>query len=157
MIRYFHPKPRQEIENLHCDACQKYKVDSWNYGLLPPRDVQIAPWEQVAVDLIVTWTVQTRTGRIYGFSALTSIDRVTGLAELIRIDNKTSDHIVAKFMESWLSRLDITQDPSHVATTMGASLLVGNFRKLCQTLESKMYLLLAEIPPWMMCANKCTR
>ena len=38
------------------------------------------------------------------FSALTSIDRVTGLPELIRIDEKTSAHVSKKFEESWLAR-----------------------------------------------------
>ena len=104
MSRYFHPKLRRKIENFHCNACQKIKVDTRNYGLLPARDVRAATWEQVDVDLIGPWTVQTRTGQIYEFSALTSIDRVTGLAELIRVDNKTSDHVAGKFMESWLSR-----------------------------------------------------
>ena len=41
---------------------------------------------------------------IYELSALVSIDRVIGLAELIKIDNKTSEHVSAKFEESWLSR-----------------------------------------------------
>ena len=56
------------------------------------------------MDLIGPWKVQTRTGRIYDFIALTSIDRVTGLAEIIRVENKTSEHIADKFDESWLSR-----------------------------------------------------
>ena len=50
MSRYFHPKLRQKIENRHYNACQKYKVDS--HGILPPRDVRVAPWEQLDVDLI---------------------------------------------------------------------------------------------------------
>ena len=41
---------------------------------------------------------------MYEFSALTSITRVTGLAEPIRIDNNTSEHVAKKFEESWLSR-----------------------------------------------------
>ena len=106
----------------------------------------------MVVDLIFPWTVQTRTGRVYEFSALTSIGSVTGLAELIIVDKKTSDHIAAKFMESWLLRYSRC-----VATTMAASLLVENFRKRCQTLESKMYLLLVEIPPRMDCVNECTK
>ena len=54
--------------------------------------------------LIGPWKDQTRTGRVCEFSALTRIDRVTGLAELIRINNKTSEHVAAKFEVSWLSR-----------------------------------------------------
>ena len=41
---------------------------------------------------------------IYELSALVSIDRVIGLAELIKIDNKTSEHVAAKFEDSWLPR-----------------------------------------------------
>ena len=104
MARYYHPRLRQLIEEFKCDACQRYKVDGKSYGQLPPRDVRMAPWEQVDVDLIGPWTVQTGTGRIYEFRALTGIDRVTNLSELIRIDNKTSSHVASKFDQSWLSR-----------------------------------------------------
>ena len=68
------------------------------------RDAKTAPWEKVDTDLIGPWKVQARIRRIYEFSALTSIDRVTGLAELIKIDNKTSEHVAKKFEEAWLSR-----------------------------------------------------
>lgn len=104
MSRFYHPRLRQVIEAIRCDACQRYKVEGRGYGHLPARDVRTAPWEQVDVDLIGPWKVQTGTGRVYEFLALTSIDRVTGLPELIRIDNKTSEHVASKFEESWLSR-----------------------------------------------------
>ena len=134
MSRYFHPKLRQKNEHLHCKACQKFKVNSQSYGLLPPRDVGAAPLEQadVDVDLKDPWTVQTRTMWIYEFSALTSIERVTGLAKLIRIDNKKSDHVAVNL---WSPGCQDTQDPSRVVTTTVTSLLIWNFRKLCQTLE----------------------
>ena len=38
------------------------------------------------------------------FNALTCIDPVTNLTELIRIDGKSSAHIGAKFEQHWLSR-----------------------------------------------------
>ena len=104
MHRYFNPDSRKIIDNFHCDACQKHKVDGRGFGHLPARDVRTAPWEQVDADLIGPWKVQTRTERIYEFSALTSIDRVKDLAELIRIENKTSEHVTKKFEESWLCR-----------------------------------------------------
>ena len=91
---------RKIINNFECDACQKYKVDGRGFGHLPTRDVRTASWGKVDTNLIGPWKVQTRTERIYEFSALTSIDRVTGLAELIRIDKKTSEHVAAKFEES---------------------------------------------------------
>ena len=38
--------------------CQKYKLTGRGYGLLPEREVQISPWEEVAIDLIGTWEVK---------------------------------------------------------------------------------------------------
>ena len=73
-------------------------------GHLPARDVRAAPWEQVDVDLIGPWKVRTGTCCVYEFSAHTSIDRVTGLPELIRIEDKTSAYVENKFDESSLSR-----------------------------------------------------
>ena len=104
MARYHHPHLRQRIDALKCDACQRHKVDGKSYGQLPPRDVRAAPWEQVDVDLIGPWTIPCVSGAEYTFSALTCIDRVTGLAELIRINDKTSMHVTTKFEECWLAR-----------------------------------------------------
>ena len=104
MHRYYHPRLRRTIEDLRCENCQLHKAGERGYGKLPPRDVRAAPWEQVDVDLIGPWKVQVQTGKVLEFSALTCIDRVTGLPELIRIDKKTSAHISEKFEESWLAR-----------------------------------------------------
>ena len=92
------------MDRFKCDACQRYKLDGRGAGQLAPRVVRAAPWEQVDVDLIGPWTVPVRTGSSYEFMALTCIDRVTGLSELIRIDDKTAMHVAAKFDECWLSR-----------------------------------------------------
>ena len=92
------------MQTCHCDACQRNKIDGRGAGHLAPRTVRAAPWEQVDVDLIGPWTVECKTGSSFEFMALTCIDRVTGLAELIRIDDKTAMHVAAKFDECWLSR-----------------------------------------------------
>ena len=104
MSRFYHPDLRKEITAYGCDACQRYKLDGRGSGHFAPRTVRAAPWEQVDVDLVGPWTVQVKTGSSFEFMALTCIDRVTGLAELIRIDDKTSMHVAAKFDECWLSR-----------------------------------------------------
>jgi hypothetical protein len=46
------------IDRLKCKDCQRYKVADRGYGLLPEREVQIAPWEEVAIDLIGPWKVK---------------------------------------------------------------------------------------------------
>jgi hypothetical protein len=64
--------------------------------------MQIAPWEEVAIDLIGPWTVKVNNQKV-DFNALTCIDTASNLVKLIRIDNKTSRHIRDKFIQSWLA------------------------------------------------------
>ncbi len=53
------------------------------------------------MDLIGPWIVQVR-GNPYEFSALTAIDTVTDLVELIRVDDKTLEIIARKYVQCWL-------------------------------------------------------
>ena len=101
--RYHHPNMRRYIDNFACEDCQKHKLDGKGYGLLPMRDLKEQPFEEVAVDLIGPWKVQVR-GKPYEFNALTAIDTVTNLVEIVRIDKKTSEHITARFAQSWMAR-----------------------------------------------------
>jgi hypothetical protein len=55
------------------------------------------------VDLIGPWVVQVR-GNPYEFSALTVIDTVTNLVELVRIDDKKSDNVARKYAQCWLAQ-----------------------------------------------------
>ena len=74
MHRYFQPDlRRRKIDNVHCDACQRFNVDEKGFSRLPAGDVRSAPWEQVDTALIGPLRVKTKTGRIHEFSALTSI------------------------------------------------------------------------------------
>ncbi len=77
------------------------------------------------MDLIGPCRITTSTNRTYEFLALTCIDRVTGLSELIRLDNKESAHFADKFSECWLARYP---HQSRVATTMVDNSLDGNFK-----------------------------
>ena len=83
--------------------CQKHKLDDRGYGLLPEQEIRSEPSEEVAVDLIGPWNINIR-GKPYKFKALTSIDTVTALVEIVRIDEKTADNIARKFSQSWLAR-----------------------------------------------------
>jgi hypothetical protein len=55
------------------------------------------------VDLIGPWKVQVR-GNPYEFFALTAIDTITNLVELIRVDDKNSETIARKYAQCWLAR-----------------------------------------------------
>ena len=61
------------------------------------------PWLEVAVDLIGPWSIKVNSQELV-FHALTCIDTVTNLAEVIRIENKTAAHISMLFENHWLSR-----------------------------------------------------
>jgi hypothetical protein len=47
-----------------------HELSGSGYGLLPEREVQIAPWEEVVIDLIGPWRVKVN-GRKVEFNALT--------------------------------------------------------------------------------------
>ena len=70
-------------------------------GLLPEREVRIAPWEEVAIDLIGPWEVKV-IGQKVEFNTLICIDTASDLVKLIRIHNKMAIHIRDKFMQCWL-------------------------------------------------------
>jgi hypothetical protein len=99
--RYHHPRLCYHIEKSKCKDCQKHKLEGCGYGLLPKREVRIAPWEEVAINLIGPWKVKVN-GRQVEFNALTCIDTASNLVKLIRIDNKTVKHICDKFTQSCL-------------------------------------------------------
>ena len=100
---YHHPNLRTEISKFKCAACQKFKLAAKGYELLPERELKEQPFQECAVDLIGPWPVKIH-GKEHTFLALTIIDPVTNLTELVRIDNKESEHVARKFAQMWLSR-----------------------------------------------------
>ena len=53
--RYYHPKLRYHIDRVKCKHWQRHKLTGRGYGLLPKRELGIAPWEEVAIHLIGPW------------------------------------------------------------------------------------------------------
>ena len=53
--RYHNESLRWTIDNHKCEYCQRHKLSGPGYGLLSERDVQVAPFEEIAVDLIGPW------------------------------------------------------------------------------------------------------
>jgi transposase InsO family protein len=101
--RYYHPDMRSHVDKYVCDACQRHKLQGRGYGLLPERNVVEVPWQDVAIDLIGPWKIPIGQ-KLYEFNALTCIDPVSNLTELVRIDNKTAEHVRTKFEQCWLAR-----------------------------------------------------
>jgi transposase InsO family protein len=59
--------------------------------------------KDVAVDLIGPWTLSIGNRKLR-FRALTIIDMVTNLVEIVRINKKTAAHVAMHFKNTWLSR-----------------------------------------------------
>jgi hypothetical protein len=79
----------------------KHKLAGLGYGLLPKQEVQIAPWEEAAIDLIGPWKVKVN-GQQVECNAYTCIDTALKLVKLIHVDNKTAKHIHDKYPQGWL-------------------------------------------------------
>ena len=95
---------KRRCSKFKCKVCQMNKSTGRGYGELPPRNALLAPWEEVHVDLIGPWAYQFPNKRVITFNALTCIDPVTNLVEVIRIRNKTAYHVAQQFENVWLSR-----------------------------------------------------
>ena len=83
--------------------CHSFKQQGRGYGKFPPWHAEIAPWNEVCIDLKGLWEIVVNRN-IYEFKALTCINPVTNLVELIQIMNKMMGHVAEKFSNSWLSR-----------------------------------------------------
>ena len=85
--------------------CQQHKQLGKGYGYHAPRLARLAPWTEVAVDLIGPWKYYNEETEIeYTFNALTCIDTVTKFVEIICVRYKNSIHIAQQFANCWLLR-----------------------------------------------------
>ena len=131
--QYHHHKLQYHIKQFKCKHCQRHKLPGKGYGLLPERELRIAPWEEVAVDLVVPWYIKVY-GREVKFNALTCIDTASNLVELIQVDNKTSDHVRNKFSQCWLSRYP---RPIRVVHDKGGEFIGSEFQWLLNMFSVK--------------------
>ena len=74
-----------------CETCQKTKVVGQGYGHHTPREAQVRPWYEIAVDLVGTWILHDEDGNGNAFSALTIMDTVTNYCEIVLLRNKTTE------------------------------------------------------------------
>jgi transposase InsO family protein len=105
-LNFHHPALRDRIDSIvsTCDSCQRNKQVNRGHGTTAGREAGTHPWREIAVDTIGPWTLKV-AGITIPFYALTIIDIVTNLVELVRLDNtKTSAHVALMFDNTWLSR-----------------------------------------------------
>jgi hypothetical protein len=93
--RYYYRDICSLVDKFHCKHCQRNKLSGTGYGLLPEHELRSVPFEECAVELIGPWIIQV-CNKPHMFNALTVIDTVSNLVELVRIDEKTFSHIAIK-------------------------------------------------------------
>ena len=77
--RFYYPGLSTICQQYQCpDDCEMIKNQGRQYGHLAAREVNIAPWHTVAVDLIGPWKTVVN-GQTLEFKALTIMDTVTNL------------------------------------------------------------------------------
>ncbi len=86
--------------------------------------MRIAPWEEVAINLIGPWKVKGN-GQQVEFNALTCIDAASNLVKLICVDNKTAKHTRDKFTQSLICQYPCPVQCLHVK---GGEFIRQNFQ-----------------------------
>jgi transposase InsO family protein len=102
-LHFCNPELGSKVKAAKCETCAKEKNAGRGHGLLPAREASTHPWREIAVDMIGPWTLNVG-GHSIEFRALTIIDTVTNLVELVRADNKRSETVARLFNNTWLSR-----------------------------------------------------
>ena len=103
---FWFPQMKQMISDYvqKCPYCQRYNKQNQKYGQVPPKNIEhLQPWDEVCVDLIGPWKVVINQFE-YFFRALTCIDPIMNLPEIIPINNTTSLEVANAFEDHWLSR-----------------------------------------------------
>ncbi len=88
--------------------------------------MRIAPWEEVAINLISPWKVKVN-GQQVEFNALTCIDMASNLVKLVCVDKKTVEHIRDKSTQSWLCQYPL---PVQCLHDKGGEFIGQNFQWL---------------------------
>jgi hypothetical protein len=103
-MHFYAPGLQQQLENItgQCDACQQHKNVGHPYSKLAAREAALTPWSKIAVHTMGPWTLQVGNQRVE-FKALTIIDTVTNLIELVRLDNSSATHDALQFENTWLA------------------------------------------------------
>ena len=135
-FHFYHPKLLAEVRSQvsRCNLCQRMKRGSRQYGFLAPREVNSAPWSDVATDCIGPWVIELRGGRDYSLRTLTSIDITTNLLEIEPIVTQTAAECARAFENGWLSRYP---RPLRVIHDQGSEFMGSAFQDLLRQARIK--------------------
>eukprot|EP00536_Pseudo-nitzschia_multiseries_P008800 jgi/Psemu1/66688/estExt_Genemark1.C_2310007 len=103
---FHHPDLCSVCRNVisNCLICPLVRTGTHQASQLAPRTAPITPWSEGHINCIGPWNVEINKINLK-FDALTCIDPVTNLLEIIRIpESKTAENIRRLFENCWLSR-----------------------------------------------------
>jgi transposase InsO family protein len=103
----------------------KYKSVQQGHGETTPREAGLLLWSEIAMDMIGPWTLEVGN-RTEKFSALTIINLVTNLIEIVCVNNKTTA-TVAHFVNAWLTSYP---KPMSCVHDPGSEFLGWNFQEM---------------------------
>ena len=152
-----------------CPFCQRHKTIHKHYVHLPLKNIeQMNPWDEVHVDMIGPWKVVINNFE-YQFRAVTCIDAIIRLPEIIPVENAKSKTVAQAFEDHWLSRYPIPRRCIHdngneflgpefrqmlarngiqsIPTTVKKTQATSMVERLHQTLKTNLSISLQENPP----------
>ena len=103
---FHHPDIRAMVRRVvsACPVCPQVRLAAPQHGQLAPQDAPITPWSEVHVDYIGPWSVKVN-GQELKFDALTMIEPVTNLLEVVRLQGpKNGANTKRLFENHWLAR-----------------------------------------------------
>ena len=104
-LHFYHPQLCKECRHVisKCQICPQVCTSSRPAGQLAPCSAPILPWSEVHVDFIGPWTVTVNKQKMT-FDALTCIDPVTNLIEIVRLKGpETAENAKILFENHWSS------------------------------------------------------
>ena len=109
------PKLHNDVEKFckQCRTCQLTKKTKKQYGHLPPKEAEVAPWDTLCIDLIGPYTVKEEGKRKWELHCLTMINPATGWFEIAQIPDKRADTVANKLETTWLVRYPWPQNVIH--------------------------------------------
>ncbi len=108
-----------------CKTCQRFKKQKKKYGKVPPKDVDLIPFDTMRIDIIGPYPVTDQKGNDRILDAMSFVDPTTGWFEIAAIPDKTSVRISQIFNNTWLSHNPIPREK--LSLMMGMSLRMTSY------------------------------
>ena len=135
---FYHPKIRDACRSIvsSCPISLMVRTTYKPYGHLAPRNAPIIPWSEVHVDCIRPWKVSLPDNNTIKFYALTCLDPVTNLIEILRFHGPPTAEKTKLLAIPVLKRSSMT-------TVLNSLVMTSNFPSIMPALSQR---ILASIP-----------